>query len=522
MAATRKLNQLQIEKANPRAVINVRSSKPNAMRKLIPIVLLVVAPVLVKGQDVKSMLEKTAEAYGGKAWEKVNYIRMHHIGHQHWLEQSENPEGPFITSYTDTEEIRSTKGLKLYQKTESKMGQSPEPNTLVYVQNDSLGYMAFGDRKMPSPYSYGEENIRWLTYGPEHLLTLARTSATRFDQKVDLEGVNHYQLSFTVAKTSYKIFINASTFLISEAWIDTYSPNEFFFSLWGKFTTRIQYTLYALHKGNIVYPEQWDVYRAGHLWKKISVNNIEFLEATDESAFTVPDEIKKAPLNKRNVNGIKLPVDQAIEVAKGIFVIPGNWFAGWAEQADGIVVIEAPISSGYSVQLMNEVKKRYPAKKIKGVVVSSDAWPHLAGVREYFAASIPVYTNKLNKPILDRISVVDHSPAPDHQQVKKAKPVYALVDKVVSLDDKNVPIQIIPVQGEGGERMVAVYFPKQKVLYASDLVQQMRDKSFFFIEYLSEVKAVVDRHKLDVETVYAMHTRPVAWKDITAALDQNK
>jgi hypothetical protein len=111
---------------------------------------------------------------------------------------------------------------------------------------------------------------------------------------------------------------------------------------------------------------------------------------------------------------------------------------------------------------------------------------------------------------------------PDHQQIKKSKPQYILVDKPLSIEDKNVPIQIVPVQGEGGERMVAVYFPKQKVLYASDLVQQQRDKSFFFIEYLAEVKAVIDRHKLDVETVYAMHAKPLPWKEIESALNQNK
>jgi hypothetical protein len=493
------------------------------MRKLIPIILIVVAPAITRGQDVGSILEKTVRAYGGNnAWNKVNYIRMHHIGHQHWLEQSENPTGPFITSYTDTEEIRSVKELRLYQKVESKMGQSPQSNTLVYVQNDTVGFMAFGERKMPLPYSFGEENIRWLQYGPEHVLTLAQISGSKLDRQLELEGVPHYQISFMSGKVGYKIFINTSTFLISEAWIDTYSPHEFFFSVWGTFTTRIQYSLYALHKGNIVYPEQWDIYRTGQLWKKVSINSIEFLESADESVFAIPEEVQKAPVSKRTVNETKLPVEKAIEVAKGVFVIPGNWFTGWAEQEDGVVVIEAPISSGYSVQLMNEVKKRYAAKKIKGVVVSSDAWPHLAGVREYVASGTTVYTNKLNKPILDRVSQVDHSPKPDNQHIKKAKPIYALVDKPITLEDKNLPIQIIPVQGEGGERMVAVYFPKQKVLYASDLVQQMRDKSFFFIEYLAEVKAMVDRHKLDVEIVYAMHTQPLPWKDILAALEKNK
>jgi hypothetical protein len=267
---------------------------------------------------------------------------------------------------------------------------------------------------------------------------------------------------------------------------------------------------------------QWDIYRTGQLWKEVTINDIEFLKTVDETPFTISEDIRKAQTPKQNVNSTKLPVDNVIEVAKGIFVIPGNWFTGWVEQEDGIVVIEAPISSGYSVQLLTEVKKRYPAKKIKGVVVTSDAWPHLAGVREYFSENIPVYTSKLNKPMLDRIAAVDHSPLPDHQQIKKGKPDYRLVDNVVSLNDKNSPMQIIPVNGEGGERMVFVYFPNQKVLYASDLVQRGRDGSFFFLEYISEVKAVVDRYKLNVETVYAMHTTPIPFKEIEAALDKNK
>jgi hypothetical protein len=497
-------------------------NKTLTMKKLIYLLLTIIIPVAVSAQDAGSILKKTIQAYGGSAWDTVNYIRMHYFGHQNWLEQSENPQGPFIVSYFDTEEIRSSRDKKLYQKTETKMMQSPKPSTRVDVLVDTVGYMAFGERKFPMNYSFREENNRWLQYAPEYLLQQARSSNAKLDKMLELEGVSHYQLSFTKDKIGYTLFINASTFLISEVHIDTYSPNEFFFSLWGKFTTRIQYTLYGLHKHNIVYPLQWDIYRTGQLWKEVTINDIEFLKTVDETPFTISEDIRKAQTPKQNVNSTKLPVDNVIEVAKGIFVIPGNWFTGWVEQEDGIVVIEAPISSGYSVQLLTEVKKRYPAKKIKGVVVTSDAWPHLAGVREYFSENIPVYTSKLNKPMLDRIAAVDHSPLPDHQQIKKGKPDYRLVDNVVSLNDKNSPMQIIPVNGEGGERMVFVYFPNQKVLYASDLVQRGRDGSFFFLEYISEVKAVVDRYKLNVETVYAMHTTPIPFKEIEAALDKNK
>jgi hypothetical protein len=492
------------------------------MKRLIYLLLIMVIPVVLTAQDANDILRKTIQAYGGAAWDTVNYIRMHYVGHQQWLEQSENPTGPFITSYFDTEEIRGAKELKLYQKTEGKANVSSGAGVSTSVQVDTAGYTPYGKRKMPLYYGFAEENLKWMQYGPEYLLRQAQRSGVKLDKMIELEGVNHYLLSYTDSGIGYKIFINASTGLISEAHVDTYTPYGFFFSLWGKFTTRIQYSLYSLNKHNLIYPLQWDVYRTGHLWKKISISDIEFLKAVNDTLFVIPGDIQKARVGKEYANSAKLAVNKVIEVAKGIYVIPGYWFTGWVEQEDGIVILEAPMSTGYSVQLMNEVKKRYPSKKIKGVIVTSDAWPHLAGIREYISENIPVYTNKLNKATLDRIVAADFSPQPDHQQIKKAKPEYKLIDKTLLLNDKNTPLQIIPVNGEGGERMVFVYFPNQKVLYASDLVQRGRAGDFFFIEYLSEVKAVVDRYKLNVEKVYAMHLAPVAWKEIETALDKNK
>ena len=512
MCSLKKLTQLRDKTV-------VCPKTPN-MKRLICFLVMVI-PFLSQGQDASSILKKTWQAYGGAAWDTVNYIRMHHIGHQNWLEQSENPQGPFITSYLDTEEIRSTTERKLYQKTEIKSFLSAEPAITISGQVDTIGYSAFGEKKMPLYYGYREENLKWMEYCPQYLLKQALKLNTKFDKALELEGVPHYQLSFVINKFSYKLFINANTFLISEAHIDTYSPYEFFYSLWGKFTTRIQYTLYTLHNGNIVYPSQWDVFRVGQLWKRMYISTITFSKTTDETVFDIPDDVRKTQMQKQNVNDTKLPIERAKEVAQGIFVIPGYWFTGWVEHSDGIVVIESPISQGYSIQLMNEVKKRYPTKKIKGVVVSSDAWPHLAGVREYMAANVPIYTSKLNEQILNRIAAADFSLAPDHLQLKKAIPQYKLVKDPITIDDKTSPVQILPMNGEGSERMVAVYFPNQKVLYASDLIQYSNG-DFFFKQYLAEVKALVDRHKLDVQTVYAMHMMPLEWKKIETALDKNK
>jgi hypothetical protein len=467
-----------------------------------------------EAQDTKKILSDVTIAYGN-GWKDVKSIRMHYVGHTHWLEQSENPNGPFITGYEDVNEIRVLSAQKLVQDVESKIFQFNKATRHVNVLNDTIGYMQYGERKFPMGYQSIKQQEQWILCGPEQLLERARKNTLRYEGEEMVEGIAQHKISFIESGLKRTLFINKKTNLISEAHIETFLPHEFFYSVWGKFTTRVQYTLYSLNQGNLLYPMQWDVYRIGQLWKKITINDIQFNRNVPDSLFIVDAPAK--PMNKQTAQQTVLNVSQAIEVAKGIFVIPGNWFTGWVEHEDGIVVMEAPISSGYSTQLISEIKKRYRNKKIKGIVVSSDAWPHLGGAREYFSKEIPVYTNALNEQILSRLANSDYSPLPDNHHVKKNKPQLQLVSKPTTIPDKTSPMVIYPIEGEGGERMVAVYFPNQKVLYASDLIQK-QGKEFFFPEYLAEVEALVKRHNLAVETVYAMHTKPLPWKEVADAL----
>lgn len=222
------------------------------------------------------------------------------------------------------------------------------------------------------------------------------------------------------------------------------------------------------------------------------------------------------------VNEIPLDVGGIIEVAKNIYTIPGMWHVQHIVQSDGIVVIEGPISSGYNRQHIEFIKKKYPNKPIKAVVVSSDAWPHLGGIRAFVADNIPVYTQFLNQGIISQVLKADYSMNPDKYQNHPQKANLKLVSERISINDPDTPIQIIPVNGEGGERKVALYFPKQKLLYASDLIQlQGRNRdSFFAPQYLTEVKAVVDKYQLDVVTVFAMHTAPIPWQQVLDALEK--
>jgi hypothetical protein len=67
--------------------------------------------------------------------------------------------------------------------------------------------------------------------------------------------------------------------------------------------------------------------------------------------------------------------------------------------------------------------------------------------------------------------------------------------------------------------MIMVHFPELQLLYASDLVQMSGGK-FFMPQYLTEVESAVNREKITVGRVFAMHADALEWKAIQAGIAQ--
>jgi len=490
------------------------------MKKLILVGILITgAHSFTLAQSATEILDSVIERMGGKkAWQKVDFIRTQHIGHKHWLEQSESPNGPFITSYEVVEELRGVGSQKLHRKENTRQFQSREARDSEVILNGDRGLMKFGQRAFPLPYQLRVGHEEWLRYAPERLIFDATEAILSNEADQDLEGSPHHVLSYTQDKLNVKLFINRHTLVLTQAKIESYQPYDIFNYPWGKFITTIKYSLHWLYAGGFRYPAQWDVYKLGKKFRSTTIVDIDFAPDVAPDTFAIPNDVPPAPAPEL-VNEIALKTEALVKVAKGIQTIPGMWYVGHIEQEDGILVIEGPISSGYNEQHLAFLKKQYPNKPIKAVFSTSDAWPHLGGIRAFAAGNIPIYTHRLNEPIIRQILQADHSPMPDAYEQNKPEPQFRLVDKAITLDDPDTPVHIIPVNGEGGERMIMLYLPRQKVLYASDLVQYNgRSKNFFSPQYLSEVKQVVDQYQLEVETVFAMHTSPLPWQQVLDAL----
>jgi hypothetical protein len=213
-----------------------------------------------------------------------------------------------------------------------------------------------------------------------------------------------------------------------------------------------------------------------------------------------------------------IPNRPAVELAPGVVKLPGRWDVALVAQEDGVVILEAPIGSGYSAKVIAEAKRRFPNLPLKAVITTSDAFPHLGGVREYVAQNVPVYALDANRPLLDHIVAARHTFEPDALERTPRKAKFVVISKKTTIGTSPNRLEIYPIRSESGERMMMVYFPEHRLLYGSDLVQKMRDGNFFMPQYLAELIQAVTRENLTVENVISMHGDKLPWSVITTAV----
>ena len=185
----------------------------------------------------------------------------------------------------------------------------------------------------------------------------------------------------------------------------------------------------------------------------------------------------------------------------------------------GLVILEAPLTGNYSQKVLAEAERRFPGVPVKAVVSTGDAWTYIGGVREYVARGIPVYALDWNKPILERLIKAPFRFVPDTLARQPRAPKFNFVSGKTVIGAGENRIELYPVRGSGGERMMLAYFPQHKLLYGSDLVQPGRG-GFFSSQYLAETAAVVEGQHLTVEQVYAMHLPATPWNKVTQALEK--
>ena len=293
-----------------------------------------------------------------------------------------------------------------------------------------------------------------LALNPERLLLTALDSPdAQRESDTTLQSVPQNVIRFTLDEAPVRIFLNAYTHLPTAMDYSGPLAHTSYYAYLGDVTLRAYYSLWWLAKGGIHLPMQRTIEGNGMPDQMLVIRKLEIDSAVNEAELTIPADIKaKFQPNARPYDPEKARLGDrsrpASEIAPGIVFVPGSWNTTFVRQDDGIVILEAPISSGYSAQVIAEAQKRFPNVPIKAVITTSDSWPHIAGIREFVAKGVPIYALDLNKPILNRLIQASRTSKPDLLAKAPRKPEFDLISQRTTLGTGSNRLEIIPIRGK--------------------------------------------------------------------------
>jgi glyoxylase-like metal-dependent hydrolase (beta-lactamase superfamily II) len=494
------------------SAVSLAAQKPAAKAPLVP---------------AADRIAAAIEAMGGEERLKgIRSLRLESISHGYALEQSERPEGPWLTTYVETTEVRDFEhGRRRFdtrRRNWSYPSWSPVTSTVI---DGAVSARTNGQNWAPGVAADLTQVEAIYALSPEKLLFTARAATDLKSLPDELQQrVNQNVVGFTFNGQRLRLFLNAWTHLPTMLEIV-----ESRFPSWGDVTERRWYSFWTLEKGNLLYPRQTTIEWNGFPFSDETVQVLKVDEPVDDAALTIPEATRaafNANPNRQLPSPMAFDASKAVEIADWLVEVPSGYNISVVKQPDGLVIIESTTGNDFSAQVMAFANKRFPGTPIKAVVTTSDAWPHISGIREYIAAGIPVYALDLNVSILSRFVKAPHTLAPDRLQNQPKAPVFRPVSSKTVIGAGDTRIELFPVRGEIGERMMLAWLPGAKVLYSSDMIQRAspgRGAPFFMPLMLMEVERAAAREGVTgIERVFGMHLAPTAWTEILAAIAEAK
>src|SRR4029079_11250012 len=189
-----------------------------------PVAAIAAAPQGPRTDSARAVVTRAVEALGGEsALRNLSTLQIEAVGHDYFIDQSERPEGPWVTRYVQTSEKRDVSGGRSRLETQRRFLQAPEwagAGVATIVDADAAA-MVRGDRSGPAgrpAFDEGRERIEvaphaLLRGAPERLLLAALAApdlATAPD--VTVHGVTQRVVTFGWRGRRARLLIDSGDF----------------------------------------------------------------------------------------------------------------------------------------------------------------------------------------------------------------------------------------------------------------------------------------------------------------------
>ena len=446
-------------------------------------------------------------------------LKLVGIQHEWVLGNAERAEGPWRVTYSHFTELHDLDGPSLRRTERAVLPTGAMSAERVSILADSVMATVTNGKQAGASHAFFEDVIDRLDGSPIRALRLASTSSgLKLEPSVTRYGLPFDVISFPWRNGRMRIELSRESHLPEAVEIVRPYVDNFRWAPFGDITMRMDYVDWAVTPGGYRWPMQTKVTLNGEPLRDVTLVSATLTGdpiARDSFAISDSARVQNAAASKLNFSQFRLGMrGQSSELAPGIVRVPDQWTQTLVKQSDGVVVFEAHISAKYLHDVIGEANKRWPGAPIKGLIMTSDPWAHLGGVREAMALGIPIYVSARSVPFLTALAKSPHAMAPDSLAKSKRAPKFMPVAAKTVIGSGDNRIELYPVGGPYAERMLMAYFPDKRLLYGADLVFPNRGpdgkitKGYFETSAVDLRNAVV-REKLAVDSLFCVQSYPM-------------
>ena len=410
-------------------------------------------------------------------------------------------------------------GLRLIRKTHAVWPESDLKHAeleVTLIVTPAGGVVRKGSQDAPCGAARLNAAREAMALGPERiLLTAADARDLHYEASQVLRSTPHTVLAFTWNGVPVRLLVNRFNHLPDA--VETKQEFSDFWFYWGDVEQRVYFDNWRWVDG-VEYPSNQVTERNGAVWSSTQTVDVAFNQPAEDRDVDFDAKVAAASNQMKGWKAATFQAAQDTVLAEGIDLFLGSWNTTIVKQADGVVILETPVSGLFSEGILAEAKKRYPDAPLIAALSTSDSWPHVGGVRFDVSQGLPVYVLDLNVPLLQGMIKAPHRIDPDALETAKKAPQWKIVAGRTEIGTGTNRMVLYPLRGASTERQYMVYFPERKLLYASDTLVVNDDRTLYNPELFHEVEQAVAREHLVVDTVYAMHQAPVKWSEAVAML----